>query len=166
MVTSCDKAFRQVVEEILDSLLSCSMDCPTDTDGEPISCQKCATNRICDAVLNINKGTADKQVQQNIKTSIKGTHTATPWWGIKEIEDLETRIRIQPYTGQNVYVKGPNAPANAAYIVKCVNNHKKLVEALKWAKEHFNEVNTLRALTQPEQVVLRRIQQALAESED
>lgn len=62
--------------------------------------------------------------------------------------------------------------ANAAYIVHCVNNHERLVEALKQAEVEVNKWHSLNIADEDvvnaenAWICLKKIQQALAQSKE
>jgi len=64
-------------------------------------------------------------------------HTPTPWKIIDYVNAIsEPSVRIEGANGDTVaddepYYPQPITPENAAHIVKCVNMHDELVEALK-----------------------------------
>lgn len=71
---------------------------------------------------------------------MKLTHTPTPWYLTEEregqIESDKGYIIAQVYqNSKKDYHKGDEA--NALHIVKCVNSHNELIEALKWALDYI-----------------------------
>ena len=62
------------------------------------------------------------------------THTATPW----RLYNRRTRTTIVENDNYSNVLEGINCKANAAFIVKAVNNHDALVETLKSAKHDMD----------------------------
>jgi len=62
---------------------------------------------------------------------MKTQHTATPWYATNV--DSEYVIQSAKINEDN-YVGKTDYPEDAEFIVKCVNNHNALVEALKLAE--------------------------------
>lgn len=61
-------------------------------------------------------------------------HTSTPW-SVNQWSTDETRLYfgVRGDAGLGCTFRGADAEANAAHIVRCVNNHDALVEALRRA---------------------------------
>lgn len=81
-----------------------------------------------------------------MNTETKPQHTPTPW----RLHPGNSRSIYGPYKGNDqliasVYMgedetdKYPEAIANAAFIVRCTNNHQKLIDALKNVRGLFKE---------------------------
>jgi hypothetical protein len=76
---------------------------------------------------------------------MNSTHTPTPWFAKREgFSTVYIEARLRPGVLQEVAACGPTEAgseqqdANAAYIVKAVNSHHKLVAALKAVVEFYS----------------------------
>lgn len=70
----------------------------------------------------------------------KQQHTATPW----EVNGLEIQAKNKHETLiAEVYEENEFSKANAEFIVKAVNNHNALVEALKNSDKRIRELHAL-----------------------
>lgn len=70
-----------------------------------------------------------------------GKHTETPWTSKHPVYYSDDAEHIlAPMPGQEgMVIASYVLPANAAYIVKCVNSHEALVEACKEALDFIDE---------------------------
>jgi hypothetical protein len=105
-------------------------------------------------------------------------HTATPWRPIKDAQGIcglmhptkegvavcwfsSTFNPINGYVGEDTCEHGrPEREANAAYIVKAINAHEALVEALRELLNLLNENEPLWYLRKHENIALRALKLA------